>query len=168
MVQTGFLTDNQTILDRGHSPIDPGAMIAAYRAGPRMVINLANDTSTSEAISVLLHYQSTSHDAKAKPGGFVQHIDDPATDVDGLAERGVQPGGSPIFLPDTPDARAHTESIRAQTTPKMLKEGLASECIAAGGSGDMTAFVAVPAPSTRHLLKDILIVEGSLPTTRPS
>jgi bacterioferritin len=163
MPKNTFLTDIQTLRKRAREHLDAGAVTAGYGADRVTVLKLLNDSLATELICVLryrrhyfmargIHSQSVAQE-------FLDHSNEEQGHADELAERIVQLGGEPDFLPEGLAGRSHAEYVEGDSLASMIREDLVAERIAIDSYRDIIQYIGDGDSTTRRMLEGILAVE---------
>ena len=143
------------------SPEDATAGLADHGPWRHHLVGLLNGALATELVCALRYrrHHFTSHGlaSTAVWDGFLAHAGDEAVHADRLAQRIVQLGGEPDFLPDTLARRSHVAYDDAPDLRTMIRADLLAERIAIERYSAIVALIGDRDPATRRLIEDILV-----------
>lgn len=158
-----FLGDNKVLRDRARHHMENGAVTPGYRANPRAVIKLLNQSLATELVCVLRyrrhHFMASGLNARGIAQEFLDHSNEEQAHADLLARRIVQIGGEPNFSPEGLLTRSHSEYVEGVTLIGMIEEDLIAERVAIDSYRETINYLESDDPTTRRMLEEILAME---------
>lgn len=97
--------------------------------------------------------------AKSTADEFLIRANDEQGHADQIAERIMQLGGKPNFLPDSLVSHNHVEYAEDDSLVDRIREDLVAERIAINSYRDTIQYLGDRDPTTRHILEEILVME---------
>jgi bacterioferritin len=157
------LTLDEGGLDAAKRSLDQGAVTPSYGPWREDIIKLLNDALATELVCVL-RYKRHHFTAKglASPKiaeEFMVHAQEETAHGDMLAERIVQLGGEPDFMPTSLQGRSHADYDDSTDLKDMIKANLIAERVAIEAYSQMIALIGDKDSTTRRILESILSQE---------
>ena len=163
MTQNAFLTDVKTLRQRARQHIDEGAVSASHSADRDTVLKLLNDALAIELVCVLhcrrYYFMAKWFEVKSVADEFLVHANEEQAHADRIADRILQLGGEPDFLPDGLASRSYSEYAQGKSLIDMIMEDLVAERIAIDVYREIVEYVGAKDSTTRRMLEEILAVE---------
>ena len=158
-----FLSDIQTLRERGRQHMEKGAVTEGYRADRETVIRILNEALATEIVCVLRYkrhyFMAAGIHAQAVAQEFLEHANEEQQHADQIAERITQLDGEPNFSPDGLASRSHSEYVEGTTLIDMIREDLVAERVAIESYGEIVRYLGENDPTSRRLMEEILAKE---------
>ena len=154
---------DENALEAAKKSLENGAVTPSYGPWREDIIKLLNDSLATEIVCTL-RYKRHHFTAKglASPKiaeEFLVHANEETAHADMIAERIVQLGGEPDFMPTTLSGRSHAEYDASLDLKAMIRANLVAERVAIEAYSQMIALIGEKDSTTRRMLESILSQE---------
>jgi bacterioferritin len=154
---------NEQGIDNAKKSLNDGAVTPSYGPWREDIIKLLNDSLATEIVCIL-RYKRHHFTAKglASPKiaeEFMVHALEETAHADQIAERIVQLGGEPDFLPSTLLERSHADYDASTGLKDMIRANLIAERVAIEAYTQMIGLIGDKDSTTRRMLEGILSQE---------
>ncbi len=158
-----FLKDVQTLIRyRAEQHIGDEAPTSGSR-DQQTVIKLLNDWLVTANVCVLRdrrhHFMAKEIQSKSVAEAFLERSNEERRHADQIAERIVQLGGEPKFVPDRLESRSHAEYAEGESPAEMINDDLLAERIAIDSYREIIQYLGDKDRTTKRMLEGILAVE---------
>lgn len=163
MPENSFLIDIQALRERARQHIDEGSAAAGHSADTEIVLKLLNDSLATEIVCLMRyrrhHFMARSIDSHSAAQEFLDHSNQEEGHADEIAQRIVQLGGAPDFVPVGLARRSHVEYVEGDSLESMIIEDLLAERVVIDSYREIIGYLGDQDPTTRRMMEGILATE---------
>jgi bacterioferritin len=154
---------DQSGLEAAKHSLDDGAVTPNYGPWRDDIVKLLNDSRATELVCILRykrhHFTAKGLASPAIAAEFLVHAEEETAHADMIAERIVQLGGEPDFMPATLLQRSHADYDDSSELQDMIRANLVAERVAIEAYSQMVKLVGDKDSTTRRMLEHILSQE---------
>ncbi|MDP9043814.1 MAG: ferritin-like domain-containing protein [Pseudomonadota bacterium] len=154
---------DEQALDNAKRSLGDGAVTPSYGPWREDVIKLLNDSLATELVCILRykrhHFTAKGLSSPKIAEEFMVHALEETAHADQIAERIVQLGGEPDFMPSTLLERSHADYDGSLDLKDMIRANLVAERVAIEAYSQMISLIGDKDSTTRRMLEGILSQE---------